>query len=90
MLERVETLHRKLTTLGAAEVKRPGPGPALVARGLSPLSEFNSSNLARLQAELGCLERRAQSVSALPAGVRRSLGRLREQVEWLVGLLPAD
>jgi hypothetical protein len=85
---RIDGLHSKLTRHGAAELKRPVFRGATTARALSPASEFNSANLAHLQAELDCLERRAGSAAPLPAEIRRSLDKLREQVEWLVGLRP--
>jgi hypothetical protein len=88
MMARIEGLHRKLTKLGAAEARRPGPGPTYAARAISSLSEFNSSNLPQLKAELDCLDLRAKGVARLPADVGRSLAKLREQVEWLEHLLP--
>jgi hypothetical protein len=86
-MARIEGLHRKLTKLGAAEVRRPPPGPTQVARAISSLSEFNSSNIPQLKAELECLDLRAKGVARLPADVGRALAKLREQVEWLEHLL---
>jgi hypothetical protein len=88
MEARIGSLHQRLSKLGAAEVKRPVFPTTTTVRALSTGSEFNSANLAHLAAELDCLERRAKSLSPLPVEVRRSLDRLREQVEWLESLLP--
>lgn len=89
MLARIESLHRKLTKLGAAQVDRPVPRPPTgPSRAVSIWSEFNSENIPQLKAELECLELRSKSLSAVPTEVRRSLARLREQIEWLEHLLP--
>jgi hypothetical protein len=84
----IAILHRKLTSLGATEIRRPALPPAGPVRSISMWSEFNSANLAHLKAEVACLERRSESLSPPPKRINRSLGRLREQVEWLEGLLP--
>jgi hypothetical protein len=84
---RIESLHRHLTSLGAAEVSRPVAKPFTAVRAVSIWSEFHSGNIPHLKAELDCLDLRSKSLSHLPPEIRRSLARLREQVEWQEHLL---